>query len=482
MNTETNTKFKLVMFICLFLKTHFSLAADTISVDKVLSGHSTIVSKSRVFEMGFFQPGSAQKYYLGIWYVKDSSRKAVWVANREKPVSLSSELRISNGNLVLFDESKKTIWSTNVSYSSGTTSLSIQAVLLDAGNLVLREISSPSKKLWESFDHPTHTWLPGAKFRYNKRTNKSHVLTSWKNSEDPAPGLFSCELNPNDVSFFSVWNGTQMYWSSGSWDGEVYSNYPAMKFHYIYNYSYVSNENENGNESYFIYSIKNISSLGMSFLQMDVSGQVKVVNWMANTWNQFWSFPSEQCEVYAYCGAYGNCNENSSPYCSCLTGFEPKSPIGWKSKEYSGGCIRKDKLQCEKNNSVAHGINRDIFLKMPIVLLTQTRQTVQTTSLAECESRCLNNCLCTAYAYESIGCSMWTGDLLNLVQLAAGDRSGRTLYIRQAASNHKGLSRNQKLCIVFVVIMATILFTFCIAYYVYYLRTKKLANKPGNWR
>lgn len=62
------------------------------------------------------------------------------MTNREKPVSLSSELWISDGNLVLFDESKITIWSTNV--KSSTTSHSVEAVLLDTGNLVLNDVSN----------------------------------------------------------------------------------------------------------------------------------------------------------------------------------------------------------------------------------------------------------------------------------------------------------------------------------------------------
>ncbi|GMN19914.1 hypothetical protein TIFTF001_048676 [Ficus carica] len=163
------------MYLAL-IKTSFSLGADTISVGDVISTYSTLVSQGGKFEMGLFQPGRTPNYYLGIWYRKDPSRRAVWMANREKPVSLSSELRITDGNLVLFDESKITIWSTNV--KSSTTSHSVQAVLLDTGNLVLNDVSNSTNPLWESFDNPTHTWLPGANLGYNKVTKKSQVLTS----------------------------------------------------------------------------------------------------------------------------------------------------------------------------------------------------------------------------------------------------------------------------------------------------------------
>uniref|UniRef100_A0A7N2MC20 Protein kinase domain-containing protein n=1 Tax=Quercus lobata TaxID=97700 RepID=A0A7N2MC20_QUELO len=53
-----------------------------------------------------------------------------------------------------------------------------------------------SSIMWQSFDHPTDTWLPGAKFGYNKVTNDSQILTSWRSCENPTPGLFSAELEP----------------------------------------------------------------------------------------------------------------------------------------------------------------------------------------------------------------------------------------------------------------------------------------------
>ncbi|PON80507.1 S-locus glycoprotein [Parasponia andersonii] len=350
MDTETNPKFKLVLLLCLFLKSHISYGADSICMDDVISGDSTIVSAGRIFEMGFFRPDSAPNYCIGIWYLKDPTRRAVWVANREKPVKLASQLRMSDGNLVLFDESKLPIWSTNVSSSSATTTTrSVQAVLLDTGNLFLNDESSPSEPLWQSFDYPSHTWLPGAKMGYSKINKTRQILTSWKNSEDPDPGIFSLQLDQSDNSFVIQWNRSKNSWRSGPWDGHIFSGIPQMRVDYVYFFSFVSNKNE----TYITYSMKNTSTLTCHF-EMDVSGQINQVNWLpTNGWNLFWSLPAQQCEVYAVCGAYGSCksNENSLLFCHCLTGFEPNSPIDWKLKDYSGGCFRKTKLQCETNGS-----------------------------------------------------------------------------------------------------------------------------------
>ncbi|XP_062106209.1 G-type lectin S-receptor-like serine/threonine-protein kinase At4g03230 [Humulus lupulus] len=476
MVTDTNQRFKLFLFyLCLFLKTHFSLGADTISSEHTISGESTIASARRVFELGFFRPGSSPHYYLGIWYLKDPTRKPVWVANRDRPVTLAAELTISDGNLVLFDKSNTAVWSTNVS-STSRSSRSVKAVLLDNGNLVLKDTPGPSKPLWESFDYPTHVWLPGAKFRYNKMTNASQVLTSWKNSEDPTPGLFSCELDPKDNTFMLLWSRTQKYWNSGTWSSSTFSNYPTKSFRYIYNYNFVNNTNE----SYYTYSIKEESPV-ISHLEIDVSGQVKIVNLVSpDTWTVFWSFPSQQCDVYGFCGAYGSCNENLLPHCSCPKRFKPKSPSDWNSKrDYSGGCIRDTKLQCEKINgsTIAKGNERDTFLEMHIMLLPENKRAVEAKSSAECKSKCLINCSCTAYAYDTIDCSIWTGELLNLVQLGADDSNRKTLFVRHAVSDHKRLLRNWKLYIVLSGCIA--MFIFCIAGYVYYMRRKIVANKDG---
>ncbi|XWS39531.1 hypothetical protein CRYUN_Cryun18bG0063600 [Craigia yunnanensis] len=378
-----------------------------------------------------------------MWYGKVSEPTQVWVANRETPVhdKYDSELKISNGNLVLFNESRVAIWSTNI---SSTSSSSVVAVLEDSGNLVLRDGSNSSTPLWQSLDHPTHTWLPGGKLSSNKRTNQSQLLTSWKTLENPAPGLYSLELDPNQSNqYFILWNRSENYWTSGSWDEQtrIFSLVPEMRLNYIYNFSYVSNENE----SYFTYSLYNPNII--SRFIMDVSGQIKQLSWLESSqqWNLFWSQPRQQCEVYAFCGAFGSCNERALPFCNCLPGFQPKSEGNWNLSDYSGGCERKTKLQCE-DASLANG-KIDKFLESPNMVLPQHAQSMTVGSISECESTCFKNCSCTAYAYDSDGCKIWIGELLDLQQLAEDSSNGKTIYIKLAASEFLSSSNNKGIII-----------------------------------
>lgn len=441
-----------VFFICLTTILDVSSGADKISGNDTLSGDQTIVSAGGVFELGFFRPGNTSNSYLGIWFNKVSEQTVVWVANREKPISdrFSSVLRISDGNLVLFDESKTLIWSSN---ASSINSGSVEAVLSDEGNFVLREVNGSNNTrevLWQSFDHPTDTWLPGMKIGYNRKTTVNQQLISWKNKEDPAPGLFSLtlDLTSGTNQYVLFWNYSEMYWASGAWTGQIFSNVPEMRLNYIYNYSFVSDDTGR----YFVYET------APSFLErqpnftsrfvIDAAGQLKQYYWLfdSQNWFQFWSTPRQPCEVYAYCGAFGSCSEQTEPFCGCVRGFRPRLQQNWNFlKDYSGGCVRKTALKCE-NGSFA-GEKSDRFAVNQDVVLPEHSESVAVGSIAECERSCLSNCSCIAYAFENNACSMWTGELLGLQTLAQGHTDGKTIYIKLAASEFSSSKINKGMVI-----------------------------------
>ncbi|KAI8011952.1 G-type lectin S-receptor-like serine/threonine-protein kinase [Camellia lanceoleosa] len=80
-------------------------------------------------------------------------------------------------------------------------------------------------------------------------------------------------------------------------------------------------------------------------------------------------------------------------------------------------------------NIIAANQEKDRFWEISNTRLPEFPQSVVVGSAAKCESSSLNNCSCTAYAYDSNGCSIWIGELMNLQ-----DGSGNALYLRLAAS------------------------------------------------
>jgi hypothetical protein len=157
-----------------------------------------------------------------------------------------------DGNLLLFGGSSGIeCLLTNLTFPHST-----EAVLGEDGNFVLRDRSNTSSILWESFDHPTDTWLLGAKIWIDKVTRKQQQLVSWKNSEDLAPGVFSVGLDQNgSYQICLQWNTSQIYWCYGVWNGNSFSLIPGMSLNSIYNFSIVFNEKG----IYFIHYLRNLS-------------------------------------------------------------------------------------------------------------------------------------------------------------------------------------------------------------------------------
>jgi len=195
----TKWSFFLSLLLCIFnTRTCFSNGSDTLSVGQSLSVTQSLISEGRTFELGFFRPGASQNIYLGIWYKNFADKIIVWVANRESPLNPASlKLELSpDGNLVLLTNFTETVWSTAL---ISPILNSTEAILLDNGNFVIRDVSNTSITYWQSFDNPTDTWLPGGKLGINKQNGQVQRLISWKNSEDPAPGMFSVGIDPMEV-------------------------------------------------------------------------------------------------------------------------------------------------------------------------------------------------------------------------------------------------------------------------------------------
>ncbi|KAL4201847.1 hypothetical protein AMTRI_Chr02g260740 [Amborella trichopoda] len=394
----------LMIFSCLLQLLSPCFAQDTISPGQSLTGNQNLTSIGDNFVLGFFTPGNSHNWYIGIWYKKISVQTVVWVANRDKPLADNkSELKISeDGNLVLLNKTQHPIWSTNLSLSSTAANATV-AQILDTGNLVLRAVNS-SEFLWQSLDNPTDTWLTGGRLGLNKKTNKTQLLTPWRNSEDPSPGPFSLELDPN-VTTHGVWNN------------HIFSGVPEMRPNYIYNFSFIDNENE----SYFTYTVYNNSTI--SRFQIHESGQARQYTWLESTkkWHLFWSQPRDPCEVHILCGAYGTCKKDL-PFCSCLEGFNPLSQKDWDLGSAVNGCVRKTQLQCQ-NNSLTNRPQDGVG------------------SAEERRSACLRNSSCTAYKYGN-SCSIWIDDLLNAKQDSGDNLQG--VYLKLAAAELANIDKPGK--------------------------------------
>uniref|UniRef100_A0A2N9FCD8 Bulb-type lectin domain-containing protein n=1 Tax=Fagus sylvatica TaxID=28930 RepID=A0A2N9FCD8_FAGSY len=222
-----------------------SNAADIITQSQSLRDDMTLVSKDGSFELGFFNPGTSKNRYLGIWFKNIPVQTVVWVANRLKPINDSSGMLMLNnsGSLVLLIHN-----STTVAWSANSTNQASNPIvqLLDSGNLVVRDEKeqNPENYLWQSFDYPCDTFLPGMKLGWDLRTGLERRLSTWKSPEDPSPGELNYGIERNNYPGQIMKKGTEKYFRTGPWNGHGYSGVPNLKANSVYNYSFFSSKDE----------------------------------------------------------------------------------------------------------------------------------------------------------------------------------------------------------------------------------------------
>jgi hypothetical protein len=399
----------------------FCISLDTISPNQPVKDGDILVSKGKTFALGFFSPGNSGRHYVGIWYNKVPERTVVWVANRDSPLNDTSGVLSINGhgNLVLNGQNRSApIWSTNASVSSANNSM---AQLLDSGNLVLVPPDS-QRFTWQSFDYPTNTMLPYMKIGLDRRTGFSRYLTSWKSEDDPGTGNCSYEIDPIGYPQLFLIKGGTPSWRAGPWTGQRWSGVPEMINNFIFNVSYVNNQDEVS----IVYGVTDPRIF--TRMVLNESGIIARSTWREGRWFEFWFAPKEPCDKYKECGPNSYCDPyNPDKFqCTCFPGFEPNVTRDWYLRDGSGGCVRSRGVSACRSGE---GFVKLVRVKVPDTSIARADMNL---SLEECKQECLRNCSCTAYTSADetrggIGCLSWYGDL---VDTRVYSNAGQELYIR----------------------------------------------------
>ncbi|GFP90254.1 g-type lectin s-receptor-like serine/threonine-protein kinase at4g27290 [Phtheirospermum japonicum] len=433
MKTSTKASSFLIFLLYSLSVVGISSAVDTIYMTDIIRDGDTIISSADSFELGFFSPGNSTNRYVGIWYRMNITLTPVWVANREIPVrnTTSGVLTVNpSGQLVIRDESNNnTIWSTNTSRVAQNPVVQ----LLDSGNLVLREANDerPENYLWQSFDYPTDTFIPGMDFGWNLVTGWERYISSWTSADDPAPGDYTLHLDITGYPQIFSRRGDAVRSRIGPWNGVGFSGAPVTQSPRItaglFMNSSVIYYRENANDRSVV-----------SRITLSSSGVLRRWMWVnqSQEWRVYYNLLADTCDNYSSCGAHGSCNNEHFPVCGCLERFVPRDEESWATSDWSGGCVRRTPLNC----------TGDVFLRYSGIKMPDSRLTWFNESLnrEECEAVCLRNCSCTAYSNLNIsrggsGCLLWFGDLVDIRQLSGDEQE---IYIRLAASELDGRDSN----------------------------------------
>ncbi|KAJ3708458.1 hypothetical protein LUZ61_012163 [Rhynchospora tenuis] len=421
-----------IFTIALFL---FTLSPLAISIDSLHHGQNItdgqkLTSSKGAFELGFFSRGLSTNRFVGIWF-RVAPDVVVWVANRDNPLNnTSGALTIdNNGSFALYDASKRIIWQpTGIKNGSNTTILQLQ----DSGNLILTDLSS-NTVIWQSFDYPTNTLLPGMKLGKNLSTGFETYLSSWKSGDDPSTGNYSYKMDTEGAPEIIIWDRDQLRYRSGMWNGLYFSGQPSMvTYTDMFTFLFVWDESE------VSYGFEAKPNAPFSRLVLNESGVKQRLVWNQPhlTWNVFLSAPKDVCDYYATCGPFSVCQPEDMTTCSCLRGFEPAASTEWYMRNTSGGCQRRTPLGCSADSDGFYVIKE---VKLPY----SHKATVDANiSVEDCKRRCLMNCSCLAYAPFNIkewsGCVMWNTELIDMKYV----KDGQDLYVKVSKSELETTERS----------------------------------------
>ncbi|KAH6761494.1 hypothetical protein C2S52_018927 [Perilla frutescens var. hirtella] len=413
-----------------FSKFCVGIDSDTLYANQNLADGEVLVSASQMFEVGFFSPGTSSNRFLGVWY-KPTPDVVVWVANRQNPINGSKGVLTleKDGNLVLSSAQGTIIWSSNSSMAASSPALQ----LLDTGNLVVVE---KSENIWQSFDYPGDTKLPGMKMVDDVNAGLDKHLTSWRSHDDPSMGDYVYMIENLGLPQFSIFMENEKKYRSGTWNGVFFTGLPMV------GYRYFKSELE-FKEGRLISMVEPYNSSLHMRLTLNYSGflQQYVMNEARDGWILATNTPNAYCSNYGWCGPNGFCKPSKQPVCECLWGFHPKSKNEWGAFAWTGGCTRTRPSDCQKEEG---------FLKAENVNFPDTLNIRIDSKMSngECGDECLKNCSCTAYAApylnnQTNGCLMWFGNLIDIKELVGDVSTGPSVYIRVPVSELENVAVHQ---------------------------------------
>ncbi|XP_027362177.1 G-type lectin S-receptor-like serine/threonine-protein kinase LECRK1 [Abrus precatorius] len=281
--------------------------------------NSTWKSPSGDFEFGFHRLPTGL-FLVGIWFGKIQEITFVWY--HSPPVEPSSLIDFTSlGHLVVTHPNGSIA---QTIYDGGSTATS--AHMQDDGNFVMKDSNLGS--VWESFNSPANTILPGQTLQsnqilYSKGKGTSNysmgnfmlqmqgdgnlVLKAYKWS-DPAYWYTLTTSFPNANLVFDATTAS-LYLVSGSRNIFNVTNKAPTP---VNDYYHRATIDENGNFHQYAYHKRN-----------------------GTEWRNVWKAVEDPCRVDAVCGVYGLCTspDNESVKCDCIQGYIPLD-----QEDLSKGC------------------------------------------------------------------------------------------------------------------------------------------------
>ncbi|XP_057985675.1 G-type lectin S-receptor-like serine/threonine-protein kinase SD2-5 isoform X2 [Hevea brasiliensis] len=301
--------------------------------------------------------------------------QVLWTANRANPVKENATLQFTKeGDLVLTDANGTFVWSSNTSNSSITINQmnvsgngTLQLVNLD-------EFNSYSDIVWQSWDLPADTWLPGQILQ-----SGLHKLTSSISISNLAPGSFFLSIEKDNLYAFIDSNPPQMYHQIFQQGSET-KQFKTGSLKILTSVDEISINFESDTEDF-------------QYLRLDPDGHLRVYQWIQGSVSIVDDILTDNlgnCSYPTVCGNYGICSNGGS--CSCPVGKDGDNRYFTKLNS-SLGCMEADQLSCRSSH--LHSL-----IELDEVSYFSFIPALSSTDIESCKRACLKNCSCKAALFR----------------------------------------------------------------------------------
>ncbi|OEL35127.1 hypothetical protein BAE44_0003851 [Dichanthelium oligosanthes] len=297
--------------------------------------------------------------------------QVVWSANRAKPVGEGATAQFTaSGDLVLKAADGAVVW------SAGTAGWSVAGMSINSdGNLVMYDGSN--KTVWQSFDHPTDALLVGQSLRQGARLTANTSAVNWSESRiylTVADDGFSAyvDAKPPQRYYhlgFSKIAGAYAKYANGSLT--VFAP-PAAPLTTI--------------------QLPTVGAGTLQYMRLEYDGHLRLYEWNPAGWAPVFDvlrlFPDD-CAFPTVCGAYGVCTDMQ---CSCPDAANFR-PVDFRRP--NRGCV-----PAAAPVSCATPRRAQRLLSLPGLAYFNDHDTslrkLERVSEDACKKACLDDCKCMA--------------------------------------------------------------------------------------
>ncbi|XP_060200946.1 G-type lectin S-receptor-like serine/threonine-protein kinase RLK1 [Lycium barbarum] len=368
-------------------------------------GSTPWFSPSGDFAFGFQNlQDNKDQFLLCLWYEKIQEKTIVWHANMSDPVPQGSRFNLDpQRGLMLSDPQGTNLWKTNL--VGGNIDY---ALMNDTGNFVIMG-SGSTDPLWESFRNPTDTMLP------TQTLKRGSFLVSQKSEANFTQGRFYLRMSDRGNLLLV----TQRVPSNSNYDYVYYNSQTSDTTNATNSGNkLVFDENGlmyvlKGNNQRKILNSSSVPSASDNYHRVTLNFDGVLTHYYhsrdsnSSGWNVLWSQPDNICINIlgnygpGACGYNNICDlgKNNRPVCNCPKGYslvDPNDAYGNCKQDFSVSCDEVGRGSPE--DSYSFFTVRDVDWPLSDIgeIIPSTEQ--------NCQSACLNECLCAVAIYRNNNC------------------------------------------------------------------------------